>query len=424
MVISSFNSLARLLSPTIFYILLTLFPLSTSCNKAEFKETNYYDNILLKINHIESINSTDTIDCKGTIQPPIVDVNIYLINSKGIVERHLHIVGDRSMAPIPVPIINNGEYYIYSISNAKDKISFQTKDELENGYINIRESDISDGSIQYIYVGKTELLKLNKDQKVMVEANRICSRIRIKMDLSQFTGKLFEIKKVNLVNIPKRISLYKPYVENSTINSTFSCSFESFDYDFNTSYNDFYINENMKGELLPFNKYHYNKILTNSLEENMTTYIEIQANYKSKEKYGTIIYRLYPGKNNTTNFDIERGVEYSMIICPIGNGIGSFNWRISCDGLIECIKRIIFEKSIYIISLQGPPSSTKVLINFSTEPKYSIPPPLRWESNAPNIATVSQSGVVSAISKGEATITAYSTDGGDASTECKIYVTD
>ena len=49
---------------------------------------------------------------------------------------------------------------------------------------------------------------------------------------------------------------------------------------------------------------------------------------------------------------------------------------------------------------------------------------LQWESSDNKIATVSESGVVTAIALGEATITATTTDGSNLQAKCKITVVD
>ncbi len=62
--------------------------------------------------------------------------------------------------------------------------------------------------------------------------------------------------------------------------------------------------------------------------------------------------------------------------------------------------------------------SANVLPTNATNPKVS------WKSNKTGVATVDNNGKVTAVSEGEATITAASTDGSNKSASCKITVTE
>jgi len=66
----------------------------------------------------------------------------------------------------------------------------------------------------------------------------------------------------------------------------------------------------------------------------------------------------------------------------------------------------------------------KLQLSATVAPADAADPTVEWKSSNPDVATVSFKGEVTGVAKGEAIITAYAIDGGDARATCKVKVTD
>ncbi len=89
----------------------------------------------------------------------------------------------------------------------------------------------------------------------------------------------------------------------------------------------------------------------------------------------------------------------------------SFNLEIEVVGTVVNVQSISFNKAQTTLKTGG---SEKVTVNIN--PKEASNKALTWSSNNPGVATISNDGVIKAISPGEATITATSVDGGKTAT--------
>lgn len=90
----------------------------------------------------------------------------------------------------------------------------------------------------------------------------------------------------------------------------------------------------------------------------------------------------------------------------------------------SCVVRVI-QKIIHVESVEFSRTEVPLYVRDETEIHATVLPynaddkSLTWESSAPEIASVTQSGVVKALAEGEAIITAKSNDGGKTAT-CKV----
>lgn len=87
--------------------------------------------------------------------------------------------------------------------------------------------------------------------------------------------------------------------------------------------------------------------------------------------------------------------------------------------VVEPVTEIKFEDSV----LNLYKGDTKQ-ISVSVSPSSATVKALKWESNAPNVATVDEDGEVTAVGAGKAKITATSMDGNNVTATCTVYVTD
>lgn len=92
-----------------------------------------------------------------------------------------------------------------------------------------------------------------------------------------------------------------------------------------------YLLENLRGTLLPSNTDPWAKIPDNiGTAASSCSYIEVQGNYSSVGYGGKDTYRMFPGADNTTNFDIRRNTSYKIRFCPSDDNMRlGGNWKIT-----------------------------------------------------------------------------------------------
>ena len=100
-----------------------------------------------------------------------------------------------------------------------------------------------------------------------------------------------------------------------------------------------YIPENRQGVILPQNNSPSGKnesaIRSSGHNPDKCTYIEASISYSSTFGVsGDVLYRFYPGKDNTSNFDILRNTGYDIVMSLRGSSLGiEASWKIDTEGL-------------------------------------------------------------------------------------------
>ena len=92
-----------------------------------------------------------------------------------------------------------------------------------------------------------------------------------------------------------------------------------------------YMLENLQGTLLPSNTDPWRKIPDSiGSTANQCSYIEVNGLYSSIGYSGKETYRMYPGSDNVTNFDIRRNTSYKITFCPSDDNLRlTGNWKVT-----------------------------------------------------------------------------------------------
>lgn len=105
----------------------------------------------------------------------------------------------------------------------------------------------------------------------------------------------------------------------------------------------FYVPENMQGTLLPGNTDSREKTQNRLLAENMSsvvpylTYVEFagRLNPAAGGYGGDVTYRFYVGRDNCSNFDLERGREYEISLTFRVGSIFDPDWKVGLDNWLD-----------------------------------------------------------------------------------------
>lgn len=142
----------------------------------------------------------------------------------------------------------------------------------------------------------------------------------------------------------------------------------------------FYCLENMQGDIKPFipgggllleldewckePKY-------NPEKHNVCTYLELTAFMDGSldGKVGDVVYRFYLGKDNISNYDVERNTSYDIMLTSTLEGLnrGKPSWRITDE-------RTVFseEKNLYMAQKLTYPVNAEDVIDLSLSPENSL----------------------------------------------------
>ena len=409
----------RLLYNIFLFLCLTFL---LSCSKSEISEirlSNERDTISLGFS-FRSVTQSET-EVKSPIvinETTVNNVNIYVFNELGDVITHSYSLGGTSLSGIV--IYRNMRYRVYAIVNAGESLPLKTVSEVEALSRSISSiSQVADATGGVLMSGKTDLQLLSDGQTVPINLVRCVSKFVLKCDYSQLDpGVSVTVKQVRLKNAPKEIALFG---ENKATGG------KVIDGEVRTGPDlaslsgagvAFYLFENRQGIVAPsaLSNKEKERAMSATAKVN-SSYIEMEYDYISPEKRGTIIYRFYLGKT-FADCDIKRNHQYTCTVLFKGNGSADENsWSVDNSGLIDRVTGIILDPTSHTMG-----AGEQVQITATVLPATANNKTITWSTSNPAVATVSATGLVTALADGSCTITATSTDGSGVSAGCAITV--
>ena len=385
------------------------------------KQYGFKDSISLNLQY-----TLQGLSTKAVNEKLIENVNLYIVSELGDLVSYGYYT---SLNSIDAEIYSKMKYTVYAIANAGKQLKAKTGEEVEKLVYSISSSsNISSSNGAVLMSGKSSLQTLTDGQTLVIDLTRCISKIIIKADYSQLNSDVsISVKSIQLKNIPKQINIFK---DSKVISST-----DAFNGDVISNPTasqlssgiSLYQFENRQGTLMPNNGNQVNKVWDDSNQySKICSYLEMQAEYSSPRKRGTMLYRFYLGKDMTSNFDVVRNTQYNITVNFSGDGaVDENSWRVDNSDIVDLVTSInLSPSSIHFTSL----GTTKQVIA-SVLPASTANKTLSWKSSNTAVAKVSTSGVVTSVGDGSCTITATSTDGSNVSSsvnvtvDSKIYVT-
>lgn len=227
--------------------------------------------------------------------------------------------------PVTLSLEAGRSYQIMAAANVGREIDASMMKRLDDGVWKPDFSNISWTGIPMTGSASATILPEGK-QKVTVRMTRLLARIDFSIDMSflKYPGEL-KIKSVCVYDGSSRKYDHASAKDLSTVQNGGTISM--------------YTYENMQGNLLPNNKDPWEKVPSNiGQSASRCTWIEVQCSYDAGARSSDdITYRMYLGKNTTSNFDVQRNKVYSLTLIPSEEEIygerGS--WKISSSGWTE-----------------------------------------------------------------------------------------
>lgn len=240
----------------------------------------------------------------------IDDINLYLFPVNGGQARHVYI------APVrPVVLeLPKGDYTLYAIANLGHDAGERTQDFVRTLRIERDPAALADAPFP---MSAQQTVTVRGDMQIAVSLVRAVAKVNFSYTVAADFAKSFHVKSVQIRSAPRSAALFgssraesseavadMPPVETSATAYAATC----------------YLLENRQGEVAGIGS-QQQKDQTCAPEH--ATYIAIAG-----EADGTqVVYRIYLGENNTTDFNIDRNRVYNIDARILGQN--TVDWRVS-----------------------------------------------------------------------------------------------
>lgn len=240
----------------------------------------------------------------------IDDINLYLFPVNGGQARHVYI------APVrPVVLeLPKGGYMLYAIANLGHDAGERTQDFVRSLRVEREPAALADAPFP---MSAQQAVTVSGDMQIAVSLIRAVAKVNFSYTVAADFAKSFHVKSVQFRSAPRSAALFgssraensetvadMPPVETSATAYAATC----------------YLLENRQGEVADIGS-QQQKDQTRAPEH--ATYIAIAG-----EADGTqVVYRIYLGENNTTDFNVGRNRVYNIDARILG--MNTVDWRVS-----------------------------------------------------------------------------------------------
>lgn len=261
--------------------------------------------------------------------------------------------------------------------------------------------------------------EITKGANLDIKLKRLTTKISFAVDLSELNSDIeLTFNEFTLKQIPEYCSLGGPNqpLISEISSSSISKSLIGVDLQHNDQ-TSLYIFENMQGcsgqVIGQSNK------SPEQGKENLCTYLEVNASYKSSLKSGQVKYRYWLGKNITDDFNLERNSWYKVTLKLKGTAIEEAGWRVDKQELYDLsvpVSGIVLNKSSDEVIL-----GSKLTLTATVLPSNASDKTIVWSSSDNTIATINQSGEITTLKEGQVKLIATTNSGGYKA-ECTLNV--
>lgn len=225
----------------------------------------------------------------------VQDVNVFLYDVRGIARlQHFYVRGDVLECSVPV-----GEYEVYAVANLHEDMGAMDREELLAYEFRVPWSYAS-----LPMSGQAVCTVGPKTQSVTVSVRRNVAKIVCNISLD---GTFYDLKlqSVQMMDMAGSTMLFSENQQARELCSSELSTMAS--YEVRKASRTYYLAENCRGEV-PGIVNQQQKCADNAPEG--ATFLRIKAQRGSRQ----VIYDVYLGENNTTNFDVRRNTVYTLKI--------------------------------------------------------------------------------------------------------------
>ena len=271
---------------------------------------------------------------KSSISPDedlIQDINIYAYRDGKLVEHAFQ----SSPTTVTMQLDKGCTYNFYAIANM-GRTDIPSDESQVGSQVNLWIATIDDLDYYLPMAWKSNSVSVTGSQKTInIKLERLAARIGFNLDSSLING-----LKITSVRLCQSASVVRPFEAGG---SKITSEEESLDGDYATEQdlNDlnsgktihFYTLENKQDNLLPQNKDPWQKVPDQlGSKAGLCTYIEAVGTFEEGFLFkGSVIYRFYLGKDNTSDFSVIRNSDMLVTLTLTGEGLTEISWKVEPD---------------------------------------------------------------------------------------------
>ena len=401
------------------YLVLMLVGFS-SCNQEldlefmsdDFKELIGNGEVLVPL----SIESFGSIDTRSSVSPSEDKISNYsvFIYQKGKLARDLYTDSNTNSSVV----LHIGQTYnVYVLANTGDLIAPEDESSLQDfAYNTVGMPSLAAEIPMAQNYGE---VTVSPSTCLNFVVTRLVSRISFSLDALPVKG--MKVTSVKLCNAPYKVY---PFAKGGSKAGRYDVA----DGDYATaaditSLNKggnvvFYVFENMQGTLLSENTDPWKKTPDSIGSSNACTYIEAVCSFTQSidGREGTVIYRMYLGKDNITNFDIVRNTLMSVSIVTSEESLDQVSWKVTPD-YVQHVTSLTLDHDDLVLEIGNTGQLTATVL-----PDDAFDKSVLWESSDPKVVSVDGNGKLTPLKVGNCVITARSNDNRDVYDQCNVTV--
>ena len=283
-----------------------------------------------------SFSTGDGVSKSGIFQDELPrDLNLYVWRNGKCVQ---HSYSDVVEGKVTIALVNGSGYNFYALVNCGEALLppgekwMTDEDSMKELAVPFPDSEGS----SFPMCGSIKSVDLrNSSNSLVFLLERLVSRIRLNFSPDVALGASdIQITSVRTVDAAASMKPFTP--SNKSESGNLICgdyaSAEDLERLNSGGEVDFYVFENCWGELLPDNTDQKLKVPDSFGQLRGPTYLEIGCSFgQDKLLTGQLTYRIFPGSNATTNFDLVRNSSCTISLYGSKNGLDELSWRIESD---------------------------------------------------------------------------------------------
>lgn len=315
-----------------------------------------------------------------------VDYNIWIYDGDGLVFGGYYVTEDTERIRIDSLVVGT-VYQVRALANVGEVTPPATAAAADAMILDwdISGLNASDG----IPMAARTAFTMAMSASVELHLKRIAAKYTFVIDRQGFTG-TYTIRSVQLCNAPSgALAFADSRIGVAGISATggdyaTDADLERLNSGLGVHY---FIYENNQGELLPSNTDQWKKEFENhntgmSSYASKCSYLDVMGDYEMPGlKVPDLRYRIYLGKNATTNFDVSRNTAYTVVLRPTDATAVDRNlvsWKLT-HGTISDTRTIAFNPPSITVPTLGQASSSVVISPSSIE--YTVGPGENFEAS-------------------------------------------
>lgn len=295
------------------------------------------------------------------------DWQVFVFDSKGELAGTLYSAdGDKL-------VLERGkDYHFYAMGNVGRQNVPSKEDELCGFTYSIAGLDALNGSGLPMSSCPGRYVRFNSGSaSLVIPLKRVVAKYNLRIDKSSLVNSSFELESVSVMQSPLDVEMFGTESRAKTVGSCDSSSQADVKALNGGNTASFYLLENCRGVLLPGNDDQWKKVPENiPSESGRCTYLEIRGKWRTVGAESDIVCRLYLGRDNCSDFNIDRNTVNDVCLVLSDGGMLQSCWKVSRSNISDS-RKLAFSPSEVDITPGNTYTSVDIVENPEGQ-KYTV----------------------------------------------------